>query len=579
MNPCADLTLGSAADVPMCEFWAKGYGFNTDFSCFEAVSIAHTLGRPIVAAESFTSDGERWVLHPGALKNQGDWAFCVGINRLVFHRFQHQPWLDRWPGLTMGSIGSHWERTQTWWELVPAYHEYLARCQFLLRQGHPVADICYLAPEGAPHVFRPPKSATRGNPPDRLAYSFDGCAPEVLRNQTTVRNRHLVTPGGMSYALLVLPKFETMTPELLTKVAELIQGGAVVLGKPPRKSPSLAGYPGCDEQVGATAARLWGSPALPERKVGNGRLFNLPASVADVATTEDIYPEYDLAVRVLSEIGVRPDFESEAPLRSTHRQDKAWDLYFVANPTDRVVETRAWFRVSNRDPELWEPITGEQRTLREFKAQDGRTLIPLRFEPYQSYFVAFPERVSGRISAPAGSSRPRLNFPTATELADVSGPWTIRFQTNRGAPAVLKLNELLDWTKHPDPGVQHFSGIATYQTEFEWPPKSTHSHSTLEQRVFLDLGSIQVMADVKLNEKELGTVWTAPFRVEATRALRPGTNTLQVRVANLWCNRLIADAGLPVEQRLTWTTWNPFKPESPLVSSGLLGPVRWLQME
>ncbi len=163
----------------MCEFWL--YGFDTTYSVIEAASIGHTCGRPIVAAESFTSgDAERWQAYPGAMKTLGDWAFCSGVNRFVIHRYQHQPWLDRWPGMTMGPYGVHWERTQTWWDMVGAYHKYLARCQFMLRQGLPVADVCFLVPEGSPQVFRPPASATRGDPPDRLGYNFDGCAPETL---------------------------------------------------------------------------------------------------------------------------------------------------------------------------------------------------------------------------------------------------------------------------------------------------------------------------------------------------------------------------------------------------------------
>ena len=164
-EPCADMSLGAVADVPMCEFWL--YGFNTSFSVFEAASIAHTCGRPIVAAEAFTSsDTERWQAHPASMKALGDWAFCAGVNRFVFHRYQHQPWLDQRPGMTMGPYGVHWERTQTWWDMAPAYHQYLARCQFMLRQGLPVADVCLpgrrrraprLPPAALGHARRSPR--------------------------------------------------------------------------------------------------------------------------------------------------------------------------------------------------------------------------------------------------------------------------------------------------------------------------------------------------------------------------------------------------------------------------------------
>lgn len=305
MNPTADLNLGAVADVPMCEFWANC--FESWYSCFEAASIAHAGGQRIVAAEAFTSDDkERWQFHPGSLKALGDWAFCAGVNRIVFHRYAHQPWLDRAPGMTMGPYGVHWERTQTWWEMVPAYHQYLARCQTLLRQGEAVADILYLTPEGAPQVFRPPKSAVRGNPPDHLEYNFDACSPETLLTRATVKRGQIVFPGGTSYRLLALPEVETMTPQLLRKVKELVRAGATVFGSPPRKSPGLAGYPQCDLQVQELAQELWGgfgatasarttpptregAAQNQERRLGQGRLIaGRKAAPAATSTTNPL---------------------------------------------------------------------------------------------------------------------------------------------------------------------------------------------------------------------------------------------------------------------------------------------------
>ncbi|MCK5861192.1 MAG: hypothetical protein KAH38_01815, partial [Candidatus Hydrogenedentes bacterium] len=277
MNPTSDMVLGGVADVPMCEFWAQGYGFDSSFTCIESTSIAHTFGRPIVAAEAFTAgSGEAWQLYPAAMKNQGDWAFCTGINRIVFHRYAHQPWLDRRPGMTMGPYGVHWDRTQTWWPMVFSYHRYLARCQFLLRQGMTVADICYLIPEGAPHVFRPPISALEGDLPDRRGYNFDGCTPGILL-KATVDNGSILLPSGALYRLLVLPAFNTMTPTLLRKVQELVEAGATVIGPPPRKSPSLSAYPACDKTILSLATTLWGQlqprPHVVARTVGRGQIL------------------------------------------------------------------------------------------------------------------------------------------------------------------------------------------------------------------------------------------------------------------------------------------------------------------
>lgn len=276
MNPTADLALGAVADVPMCEFWADGDGFETSFTCFEATSIAHTHGKPIVAAEAFTGGGATsWLRHPGSMKNQADWAFAAGINRLVFHRYAHQPWLNIAPGMTMGFYGTQYERTQTWWEMSGAWHEYLARCQYLLRQGVAVADILYLTPEGAPHVFRPPPSALVGSRtlPDRRGYNFDGCDPQTLLERVKVRDGNLVLPDGASYQMLVLPQSETMTPQLLAKVRQLLLAGALVVGPRPVKSPSLTDHPRCDAEVRRLADEVWGDQEVGgARKVGRGTL-------------------------------------------------------------------------------------------------------------------------------------------------------------------------------------------------------------------------------------------------------------------------------------------------------------------
>ena len=564
MNPCSDLSLGGVADVPMCEFWAKGYGFDTVYSCIEATSIAHTLGRPIVAAESFTSDDkEAWRLYPGAMKRQADWAFCMGINRLVFHRYAHQPWLDRRPGMTMGPYGVHYERTQTWWPMVGAWHQYLARCQAVLQRGQAVADILYLAPEGAPHVFRPPLSAVRGPKPlvDRQGYNFDGCAPETLLGGATVKNKRLVLPSGATYRVLVLPQMETMTPALLRKVRDLVKAGATVIGPRPLKSPSLSDYPQCDQEVQRLAWELWApSPSIwdrpTERRVGKGRVIAVNPSATD------LYCRYDLVADVLTHMRVPPDFESDTDLRYTHRRDGDVDIYFVASSAQHPVIAQCVFRVTGKRPEIWDPVTGAMHAPEQSWVKDGRTRMPLSLHAGGSAFVVFSK---GRRPA-AKTEASQSQTPV-----EIRGPWEVRFEAGRGAPEKITLDELLDWSKHPDPRMKYFSGQATYRTTFSLNLKSEISNS----RLLLDLGQVQVMAQVKLNGKDLGVLWTPPFEADMTHGARPGENTLEITVANLWPNRLIGDQSLPAEQRITWTTWNPYKKDTPLLESGLLGPVRW----
>jgi hypothetical protein len=274
-EPAEDMAYAGRADEPMAEFWSWArYGAAS--SCTEMASAAHTYGKPILGAESFTAtDSEKWQGYPGSIKELGDWAFCEGINRFVFHRYALQPWTnpDRPPGMSMGPWGLHYERTQTWWEQSKAWHEYLARCQFLLRQGLYVADLCFLEPEASPQGFHSPVKSGY----DRPGYGFDGCTAEVVLTRMSVKDGRLVLPDGMSYRMLVLPKVGTMTPRLLGKIKQLVAAGATVVGGPPLKSPSLSDYPRCDDAVKRLAGELWGAgqpPARPApRLFGKGEII------------------------------------------------------------------------------------------------------------------------------------------------------------------------------------------------------------------------------------------------------------------------------------------------------------------
>ncbi|MCL4217337.1 MAG: hypothetical protein KJ052_10095, partial [Candidatus Hydrogenedentes bacterium] len=741
MNPTSDMVLGGVADVPMCEFWSQGFGFDSTFSCFEAASAAHTLGRPIVAAEAFTADSsEAWQLYPGAMKNQGDWALCAGINRIVFHRFAHQPWLDHRPGMTMGPYGVHWDRTQTWWPMAQAYHRYLARCQYLLRQGVTVADIGYLVPEGAPNVFRPPSSALDGDLHDRRGYNFDGITPDVLMAGAKVETGRVTLPGGAAYRVLVLPAFDTMTPALLRKIRALAEDGATVIGTPPRKSPSLSGYPHCDDEVSSTAAALWGGLEPPAdiftRAVGSGQIVwggalnvaeldsaasflitgarwiwfpednpaaavspgaryfrrvftvepNRALKTAHVSATADntfqlyvngalaaqgsnfhqvyegdvrdllqsgenvlavravnegdapnpgglvaalhieyedgnsstvftdsnwrtalvsetdwltsvaelegwvtalelgpadmapwhldpslnkfpeLYPGYEPTALVLAGMDLPPDFECAGPVRYTHRRTSTGDYYFVANRSAEKIAAPGTFRVHGRQPALWDPLTGAVRDLAEFSEVEGRTVVPLRFEPYQSFFIVF--RKESTVEAGRPSAKP--NFPSVSPVMAIDGPWDVFFDPTLGGPEQVRFDTLTDWRERPEPGIRHYSGIATYRKRFDLPETiQVGVGSTL-----LDIGEVHGMARVRLNGQDLGVVWCAPWCVDAADAVQAGQNLLEIDVANLWPNRLIGDKALEPDQQIAWTTWNPYEADSPLLESGLRGPVQ-----
>ena len=351
-GPNDDIAYGGRADEPMGEFWIGGGAFET---LKQMASSAHIYGRPILGAEAFTAnDSERWQQHPASIKALGDRAFCEGVNRFVFHRYAMQPWLDYRPGMTMGPWGLHYERTSTWWELSGPWHEYLARCQYLLRQGTFVADICYLQPEASPQEYKWH---------ERNGYDYDDCTGEVVMTRMSVKDGRLILPDGTSYRVLVLPNTTRMTPALLRKVNELAAAGATIIGPTrPVKSPGLSDYPKCDAEVALLAGELW----------GQGRIVTGKS------------PE-----QVLVGAGVAPDFSAPPFVRWIHRKAGGTEIYFVASNNPQPREVTCTFRVTGLRPEFWRPETGEIEPVPVYEEVGGTTRIPIPFGPSGSVFVVF----------------------------------------------------------------------------------------------------------------------------------------------------------------------------------------------
>jgi hypothetical protein len=440
----------------------------------------------------------------------------------------------------------------------------------------------------------------------------------------------------MSYRVLALPERETMTPTLLRKVRDLVTAGATVIGPRPRKSPSLAGYPECDAEVERLAAEIWGDCdglKVQEHAFGLGRVVWVragerpgpadsdasppagapPAGPTDPAASgratwsvgappldkPEQYGDFAVVTAELEKMSVLPDFSSDVPLRWIHRRDGATEIYFVANPEPRTVDATAVFRVSGLSPELWDPIEGTNRSLAHYTASEGRTAVPLRFEPHQSFFIVFRDAVSPASSAgPAPASE--TNVPIPAEIASLEGPWDVAFDPKWGGPEKITFEALDDWSRRPESGIKYYSGTAVYTKTFDLP--RAVADSAKSDRVWLDLGTVKNVAGVRLNGHDLGVVWCDPWRVEITKTVKPAGNRLEIRVANLWPNRLIGDEKEPPDaeyarggnlsrwpewlvkgeprpsaRRLTFSTWKHYGKDSPLLPSGLLGPVRVLR--
>ncbi len=461
-----NFSYAGMADVPMCEYWTAGD--ETGNRAIKTVSsAAHVYGKPVCGAESFTSQGQfaRWTDHPLAMKALGDVAFCDGVNRFVIHRYALQPWLDRQPGMTMGNVGVHYERTETWWPYVGPWHEYLARCNHLLRQGLFVADVCCLQTEDVPSCpgYQPNiaglPSNDRDDPPGVRPpkYDYDGCSPEVVLTRMRVEHGRIVLSDGMSYRLMVLPPGETMTPGLLGKIKELVEAGATVVGPRPVRSPSLSGYPACDRRVERLAAELWGDcdgKTVTEHRLGRGRIV--------CGKTPEM---------VLAEMGVPPDFQCPSftgAIRYIHRAVGETDVYFVANAAPQAIGARCTFRVHGKCPEFWHPDTGRIEPAAVYDQDSRATEIPISIDPCGSLFVVFrpdaaagePDRVTGlsrngRPVLPGSSGQPGSS---AAQIAVQRATYGVPGDPKRSRDVTEKVRRLVQrgiqgfWVEYAMPG-------------------------------------------------------------------------------------------------------------------------------
>jgi hypothetical protein len=543
-------------DAPMSEFWAWSWthriGDENRFFVKQPASAAHTYGHKLVFAEGFTTIGPHWqeTLWDN-LKPSFDKALCEGLNVLVWHAFVCSPKETGIPGQQYFA-GTHLNPKVTWWEKSAPFFNYINRCQALLQRGNFVADAAFYYGDHVPNFAQLKKSDPAHILP---GYDYDVITEEALLTRASVRDGEIVLPGGMSYRVLVLPDRDGISLPVLRKLKEMVDAGATIIGPKPQRAETLQNFPKCDAEIAILADELWSG------KAGKGRVLS------GVTARE-----------LMRHDGIQPDCEfapSLTQLDYIHRHDGDSEIYFVANRTNAETSAVIAFRVSGKAPELWNAVTGEHFFAPAYEVQNGRVLVPIKFTPCGSWFVIFREPAAKHPIAA------KSNSPAFATVAEISGPWTVRFDTKWGGPASAQFDQLVSWTTRSEPGIKFFSGTAIYEKNFDWEnPKPANPNSKLKTRnskLFLDLGTVRELAEVRVNGKSCGLVWAPPFRVDVSDAIRPAANKIEIEVVNFWPNRIIGDANLPKEQRLTQTNIRKLTKDTGLTESGLLGPVRLLQ--
>ncbi len=517
-------TLG-VSTFPQMEFWARSATHRVRdeerFFVKQGSSAAHTYGKTLVAAEGMTSIGPQWEESIWRnLKPTFDQAVCEGLNRLVWHTFTSSPKEAGLPGQEYFA-GTHLNPNVTWWNKATPFLAYINRTQFLLQQGIPVSDVLIYYGDNIPNFVQ-----YKGADPAHVlpGYDYDVIDEYALTHRTTAAGGRIVLPEGTAYQLLVLPDRTAMSLAALRAVQKLAAGGAQVIGTKPDHTTGL----GDDNALRAIAAATW-------PKVHTGQT----------------------ARALLAARGILPDFEGPASTDYVHRRAGDTEIYFIRNANPEFLTAEFTLRAKGKAPELWHPDTGviEDAPAYQF-TPDGRTRLPLTLEPNGSVFVLFRRPGEGKSAVP-----PNLGM---ISVLPVTSPWTVSFTPGWGAPAQVTFDKLLSWSQHPEPGIRYYSGTARYSTTIELPDLREWT---------LDLGEVREIAEVWLNGRPLGILWKQPFTVKLGSAARQGANHLEIEVVNLWPNRLIGDQNLPPEKRFTSTNITKFTATSPLMPSGLLGPV------
>ncbi|GAA4206343.1 glycosyl hydrolase [Pedobacter jeongneungensis] len=599
-------------DVPMGEFWLNSPTHDKPNDMLDAISGAHIYGKNIIQAEAFTTVRMDWNESPANMKTLQDRNYALGINKLVYHVFTHNPWTDRKPGMTLDGVGLYFQRDQTWWKAGKAWIDYAERTQDLLQQGKPVVDIAVFTGEELPrrsvlpdrlvetlpgifgeevveaekkrlaNVGEPLRqipsgvthSANMADPENWVnplrGYAYDSFNPDVLTT-ATVKNGNVVFGSGATYKILVFPgnmkmdpNYQYMSYETVKKLSALVKAGAkIIIGDKPLYQNDLKQVNEID--FNKIVEEIWGGSfsqiyndihPIETKDLGKGVIFKAPYygdSFEKMNVQRDFY-------------AIEQKAKYATKLTYTHRKSAEKDIYFISNQLGSTRDLRIWFRVSGKQPVIYNAVTDQTIELKNWSMYKTNTMINLQMAPNESLFVIFEKRIS------KSQFKNSNNWPNFKIVQDISKTWQAKFDTTYAGPSKpVIFNDLTDWTKNPDSLVKYYSGTAVYTKNFNFTGNK-------RDKMWIELGEFSSIAEVKINGINCGTLWTAPHRLEITKALKQGNNQIEIEITNTWANRLIGDSKLPEDKRLTKTT-APFRLEGKALNpAGLLGPVV-IQME
>ncbi len=605
----------SNVDIPMGEFWLRSPTHDKPNDILDAISGGHVYGKNIIGSESFTELRIEWDEYPGMLKTLLDRNFALGINRIVYHVFAENPWLNRKPGMTLNGVGLYFQRDQTWWKPGKAWVKYAQRCQNLLQKGHPVVDLAAytgwelprraLLPDrllpvipgiyGQDRVDREKKRlANKGEPLQKIprdvtssaniynpinwinplrGYHYDSFNEDVLLHDAWVEDGQIILPGGMQYRLLIIPGKRRMQPEGNIMKAEvgkqllrLVRAGAtILLTDQPERVPGLNKKK--NKEIKKIGHQLFNgnfhkvktaSGSFSMKKLGKGRIIKgpyQPASFEEIGLSKDLMAK--------NQKGTIAD-----DMAWNHRRTADEDIYFLSNQMDSARIISLSLRVSGKIPELYNPVTGHKREANRWSFRNGRTELAVKLPKNGSLFLLFKKKTDKK------RRNIGKNWRETRELKKLKGSWQVHFKSKYdGFDDTFVFDTLKSWTLNKNDRIRYYSGTAFYSKSFHW------NGIVNKEKVWLRLGQVANIASVKVNGIDCGVTWTFPYRVDITKALQKGENKIQIAVTNTWANRLMGDHRLPEDEQVTKTNAKYNLKGKELLPAGLLGPVSIIKKE
>lgn len=585
-NPPLDvIAANTKTDLGIMEFWTsdKQDGFVSyspkkkmyNYLASHASTIHPNL---LNGAEAYTC-GDVFAVPPFVMKPYGNLAYCSGVNQMIYHVNVHQP-SEKKPGITLLRFGQFLNRHNPSWPQMDEFGKYHSRIQYILQQGFKHADILYYIGDAFPQNMD-------NDDIDSLhfGYQFTTINANTLHTLKTNPAGGIVLNENQIYKMLVIQNGAAMNFQTLKKIAALVKEGAVLFGNKPGGMLTLKDKENHQTEFYQLVNSLWPENSNSYNQYGKGKVFrNIEINEA------------------LKMAGITPDISTGNDDRENlcyiHKKTTSGDIYFIANQTTSTIHRQCTFAVTDKTPQLWNPQNGKVSEQLIFATNNNGITVPIELKPWEAKFIIFEKHNNALPHIEKVFKDGNLVFPTADYSVDMNnlpsikyangkyagtanetGDYQLMLSDNSSLSVNLSNREIFSLAKSPcvinflpeyestiasqqitnykslhlfdNDDIKYFSGYAEYTIRFNLPKTFINSNDDY----YINLPDFSSTATIILNDTELPSCWIPDYPVNI-KGLLTTNNTLTIKVAILWHNRIMGDIMKYGEPKNFWTN-NP----------------------